>query len=766
LQDQKSPFAKGLVRHVWEKRRVASDAVAFVGRSDREHVEGAASRERVVRAAACMAARGSAMTVRGDTFPALLEENARIRGDKAAIREKDLGIWQSWTWRQVRDEVRALAAGFAAIGLKRGDKLAVIGDNRPQLYWSMVAAQALGAIPVPVYQDSGAKEMKYVLEHAEIRMAVVEDQEQVDKLLEIKAEVPRLEAIVYRDPRGMRHYAQPFLHGLEAVVARGRKFAAANAGFYDAETAKSKGADAAIMLYTSGTTGAPKGVVLSFDNLVKTGRMSVELEGLTENEETLAYLPMAWVGDNMFSLGQSYTAGFCINCPESGATVMQDLRDVGPTYFFAPPAIFERILTQVMIRIEDAGWLKRRLFHHFMAAARRESQSGALRAAPNIIGAWLTLSAAIVAAAAGILLLAGASATVLSPGRLVLAALVVGIVGVVGALGLSGRLSAALGELLVFGPLKNTLGFSRMRLVYTAGEAIGPDIFKFYRAIGVPMKQLYGQTEASVYVTVQPNDQVRFDTVGVACPGVELKLAGNGEVLYRSPGVFKEYYKNPEATAETKTADGWVHTGDAGFLDREGHLRIIDRAKDVGKLKNGTLFAPKYIENKLKFFPTIKEAVAFGIDRDCVTAMISIDLEAVGNWAEKRGFPYSSYQELASKPQVGELIRGAVEQVNRDLAQDTALAGSQIKRFVLLHKELDADDGELTRSRKVRRRFIAEKYAGIVEALFGGQNKVHVEAKVTYEDGRSGTITADLAIVEAATVAAGEARAPSERRAA
>ena len=642
------------------------------------------------------------------TFPDLLELNAERFADRPAIREKEFGIWQTYTWRQAREGVRAIAHGLAALGLARGDKLAIVGDNRPQLYWTMVAAQALGAVPVPVYQDSGAKEMTYVLDHAEARMAVVEDQEQVDKLIEIRDRLPRLETVVYRDRRGLRHYDQPWLHSLDSAIAKGRDLAARQPGFYDSERAKASGADTAIMLYTSGTTGNPKGVVLTFDNIVKTAAMSVALEGLDEHEETLAYLPMAWVGDNMFSLGQSYIAGFCINCPESSATVMQDLREIGPTYFFAPPRVFEGILTQVTIRMEDAGWIKRRLFKKYMAVAKRVG--GRLLAKQKV--------------------------------------------------GFADRLAYWLGELLVYGPLKNTLGMSRLKLCYTAGEAIGPDIFDFYRSLGIPMKQLYGQTEATVYVTVQPNDEVILDTVGKPCPGVELKIAENGEVLYRSPGVFKEYFKNPEATAETKTADGWVKTGDAGFIGKDGHLRIIDRAKDVGRLKNGAMFAPKYIENKLKFFPTIKEAVAFGADRDFVTAMISIDMNAVGAWAEKRGLAYSSFQELSAKPEVYALIKSNIEQVNRDLAEDRQLAGAQIRRFLLLHKDLDADDGEVTRTGKVRRRFVAEKYADIVEALYAGKSVVHVEAKVTFEDGRTGAIKADLRLEDAATVpAAGMAKA-------
>jgi long-chain acyl-CoA synthetase len=633
-----------------------------------------------------------------DTFPKLLDENAARFARRPAMREKQFGIWQGWTWSQARDEVRALAAGFAALGLKRGDKLAIIGDNRPRLYWSMVAAQAIGAIPLPIYQDAIAAEMQFVLDHGEARFAVVEDQEQVDKLIEIKARCPRLERILYDEARGLRHYDQPWLASLDDVQARGRERLARDAGFYDREVARGQGDDVAIILYTSGTTGQPKGVVLSFDNLIITSRNSIEYQRLEPDEEVVAYLPMAWIGDNIFSLAQSYVTGFCVNCPESSDTVLHDLREIGPTYFYAPPRIWENLLTTVMIRMEDAGWLKRRMFRYFMAHARRV---GARILDQRPVALW-------------------------------------------------DRVLYWLGSLLVYGPLKNTLGFSRVRQAYTAGEAIGPDIFAFFRSLGLNIKQLYGSTEASVLVTVQPDGNIQPDTVGTPVTGVELKIADSGEVLFRSPGVFREYYKNPEATAATKTPDGWVLTGDAGVLSADGQLKIVDRAKDVGRLTDGTIVAPKFLENKLKFFPYIKEAVAFGHGRDTVTAMISIDLEAVGSWAERRNLAYSSYQELAAKPEVYDLVQDCVERVNRDLAADAQLAGSQIGRFVLLHKELDADDGELTRTRKVRRGFIAEKYRAIVDALYSERDVVNVEAQVKFEDGRTGTIRARLAIRDAA----------------
>lgn len=633
------------------------------------------------------------------TFPRLLLQHAAQRPGAPAMREKEYGIWQTLAWADLARMVEHIACGLHHAGLSRGEHMVVIGANRPRLYATMLAAQSLGAIPVPLYQDAVAAECVFPINNAEVRFAMAEDQEQVDKLLEARAQCPQLGTIYYDDPRGLRKYEEPGLHSIDALMEAGGKIAQDNQGLFRAQVEKGQPDDVAAMFFTSGTTGQPKGVVHTHRTLLDRAQAGAEFDHLTEREEVLAYMPPAWVGQNIFSYAQWLACGFVVNCPESSATVMIDLKEIGPTYYFAPPRIFEGLLTSVMIRMEDAGAIKRRMFHAFMDVARRVGPA-------------------------------------LRDGKTV---------------GAFDRTMYALGNVLVYGPLRNNLGMSRVRVAYTAGEAIGPDLFAFYRAIGINLKQLYGSTETAVFVCMQPDNQVHSDTVGIPCRGVEIKLADTGEILVRSPGLLKEYYKNPQATAEVKDQDGWYHTGDAGFLDAHGHLKIIDRAKDVGRLASGAMFAPKYIENKLKFFPHIKEAVAVGDQRDMVCVMLNIDFDAVGNWAERRNLPYAGYTDLAQKPEVYALMKDCVEKVNADLAADDKLAGSQVHRFLVLHKELDADDGELTRTNKVRRGFIADKYAVLVDALYGGKPEQYIETQVKFEDGRTGMVSATLKIMDART---------------
>ena len=631
-----------------------------------------------------------------DTFPKLVRRNATSLGRKTAIREKDLGIWQAWSWKDYWEHTRLIALGLASLGFARGDKVAVVGDNRPELYWSVCAAQALGGIPVPLYQDSIERELAYIVDHAEARFAIVEDQEQVDKLLHLRAQCPKLEFIVYDDARGLRAYSEPNLMSLEELLERGKKFEQNHPNHVEDEIAKGCPDDTAIICYTSGTTGAPKGAMLSHRNLIVTSRNSAVAEGLGQDEEILSYLPMAWVGDHVFSYAQSILMGFAANCPESAATVLADLKEIGPTYFFAPPRIWESILTNVLLRLEDCAWPKRTLVHFFLNLAQSMERCR----------------------------LAGQPVPLLP------------------------RLLSPLGRVLVGAPLRDNLGMRRVRRAYTAGEAIGPEIFVFFRALGINVKQLYGMTEASVFVTIQRDGDVQLDSVGTAVPGVEIKVSETGEVLFKSPGVFQGYYKNAEATEQT-LRDGWLHSGDAGFLDASGHLKIIDRARDLSRLASGTIFPPKYIENKLKFSPFVKEAVCVGQGRPFVVALVNIDLAAVGNWAERRGIAYTSYTDLSQKPEVYGLIADEVTRVNASLREDEALRGATIRRFLILHKELDPDDEEITRTRKVRRGYIAQKYADLIEALYSDRSHVQVEARVTYEDGRTGTIRADVAIRDA-----------------
>ncbi|MBX9935057.1 AMP-dependent synthetase/ligase [Giesbergeria anulus] len=637
------------------------------------------------------------------TFPQLLLQHAAERPDAPALREKEYGIWQTHSWAALARLVEQVAAGLHQAGLGRGEHMVVIGANRPRLYATMLAVQSLGAIPVPLYQDAVAAECVYPLNNAEVRFAVVEDQEQVDKLLEIRDRCPAISHIYYDDPRGLRKYSEPGLAAFDTLIEAGSAFASKNPQWFRNEVSKTQPQDVAAMFFTSGTTGNPKGVVHTHNTLLDRATAGAEFDKLTSAEEVLAYLPLAWIGQNIFSYAQWLACGYVVNCPESASTVNIDLKEIGPTYYFAPPRVFEGLLTSVTIRMEDAGNLKRKMFESCMALARR----------------------------VGPALMNGESVSAID------------------------KLKYMVGDWLVYGPLRNNLGFSRVRVAYTAGEAIGPDLFTFYRSIGINLKQLYGSTETAVFVCLHPDDQARADTVGVPIRGVQIKVADNGEILVKSAGLLKEYYKNPAATAEVLTPDGWYHTSDAGFLDANGHLKIIDRVKDVGRLKggahDGAMFAPKYVENKLKFFPHIKEVVALGDGRDRVCVMINIDFDAMGNWAERRNLPYAGYTDLAQKPEVYEFIRECVEKTNADLASDVLLAGSQISRFLILHKELDADDGELTRTNKVRRGFIADKYSVLVDALYANRTEQFIETVVKFEDGRTGSVSATLKLSDAKT---------------
>ena len=633
-----------------------------------------------------------------DTFPKLLIRNAELFGARPSMRHKDLGIWQTWTWAEVNEIVRAYAVGLNRLGVRRGETVAIVGGNRPKLYWSVMAVQMLGAVPVPVYADAVAEELAFVLAHAEVRFAAVEDQEQIDKIMSVADRLPKLEQMVYDETRGLRDYDHARLRAMNDVIADGRKALAGDpmvGQWLDNEIAAGKGSDPSIILYTSGTTGQSKGVVITGERSINAAADTVAFDHLTENDVALAYLPLAWVGDHYLNYAQGMVSGFCTACPENPDTAMADLREIGPTFYFAPPRTLEVLLTRVMIRMEDAGFLKRKLFHDFIGVARKYGER-ILNKQP---------------------------------------------------VPFTGRLLYWLGEFFVYGPLKNVLGFSKVRVAYTAGEAIGPDLFAFYRSIGLNLKQLYGQTEAFLYVTAQPDGEIYPDTVGPAIPNVDIRIADNGEVLFKSPGMFSGYFKDDAKTAEAMTADGYVKTGDAGFFDEKtGHLKIIDRAKDVGKLNDGTLFPPKYIENKLKFFPNIREVVAYGDKHDFVAVMLNIDLTAVGSWAERNNVVYGSYQELANHPLVYDMIEKHVADVNRSLAADKVMAGAQIKRFLILHKELDADDGELTRTQKVRRGFIADRYGPLVSALYDGSKEADIATEVTFEDGRKGVIKARVKI--------------------
>jgi long-chain acyl-CoA synthetase len=623
------------------------------------------------------------------TLPKLLQRNAEQDPKGPGIREKTRGVWQTLTWTGYRDQMRDLALGLAAIGFNRGDKLSVVGDNRPQLYIAQLSAQVLGGISVPVYQDSIASELVFVLNHAETSIIIAEDQEQVDKALSLKDKLPKLRWIIYDDPRGLSFYDDPILRSYDSVLEEGRKFGAANPGFYDAELAKGGADDTAMIAYTSGTTGTPKGAMLSHRNMIATAEAFIEVNEVKVGDNWLSYLPMAWVGDAAFTLGMALVARLTANCPENPETVQRDLRELGPDAMLAPPRIWENMLTLMQIKGSDASPMKRRVFEYFRGLAERCELKR-------------------------------------SDGK---------------PLSLGDRVGLALGEIFVYGPVRDQLGLRKARWCYTGGAPLGPDTYRFFRSFGINLKQVYGATEASALIACQADAEANPNTVGRPIPRVEIKIDDRGEVLLKGSNVFKGYFKQDEATRDTVTSDGWLKTGDAGFFDKQGHLVIIDRAKDVGKLSDGSAFAPQFIENKLKFSPFIREAVAFGDQRPFVVAMIAVDMQTVGTWAEKQGLAYTSFMDLSSKPEVAAMIGEAIAKANATLPDV-----QQVKRYLLLNKELDADDAEMTRTRKVRRRFVAEKYASVIDAFYGGASSADVTMEITFEDGRKSTLSSTIAI--------------------
>lgn len=634
-----------------------------------------------------------------DTFPKLLMHHSGERGERPAIREKSRGIWRTVTWRELAEEAAAVAVAASARGLQRDAHVALLGDNRPRLYAAMCAAHMLGAVVMPLYQDAAADEIATSIASAKVTHVFAENQEQVDKLLEILPRCPTVQCIVYDKDRGMRHYAQRELVSYEALLQQGRQLSADKREFLQAEIARGSGQDSAFLFFTSGTTGPAKGVVLTHASLIDRARVAASMGELKDTDVAMAYLPPGWIGQNLFGYVQPMVVGYCICCPESSDTMLADMREMGPTYFLATPRVLETLAKQVSLRMEEAGGFNQRLYRTCMAVGRRV-------AVRTLAGEPLSIS---------------------------------------------DRLASLASDILMRGPLRDVLGMSKVRVAYTAGDAADPDLLMFFRALGINLKQLYGSTETGFFVALQRDGAVKPDTVGLPVDGVELKMTPQREILVRSPGLFREYHGDAARTAQARNADGWFHTGDAGSLGPDGQLRIVDRMAYVGALKDGTQFAPRLLESKLKFLPYVREAVAFGDGRDMVCALIDIEMAATSRWADRQNISYTGHADLASRDEVYALIADCIATVNAQLVSDPALAPLQIRRFVILDKELSADDGVLTRTGKLRREVIAERYRALVDAMYDGRTVIRVESG-------SGEEATDMKIRDAKVVASAQTR--------
>jgi long-chain acyl-CoA synthetase len=622
-----------------------------------------------------------------DTFPKLLLQNAERLGERAALREKEFGIWRETSWARYGERVRDFSLGMVALGLERGGKVAIVGDNRPEWIISELAAQSAGAASVGIYQDSTLTEVAYVIDHCDAKFVIAEDQEQVDKILGMIEQLPKVTHVVYADPRGLRRYKHEKLVSFEEVEKRGRELHASDPQRFGRNVAQGKGSDLAMICYTSGTTGAPKGAMLTFDNLLSMAMSLHSVDPRRQSDEFVSFLPLAWIGEQMMSVATALAVGFTINFPEEPETALHDIREIGPNVMFAPPRIWEGLNSTVQVKIMDTTPLKRFLFERLMPVGYKVAD---LRLAKGGVPAlWRALY--------------------------------------------------FVAHWLLFRPLKDRLGLSNLRSATTGGAALGPDVFRFFHAMGVRLKQIYGQTEISGISCIHRDDRIRFHTVGEPIPGTDVRISERGEILSRSPAVFLGYYKNDDATRSTLT-DGWLHSGDAGYLE-EGQLVVIDRLKDVLRLADGTQFSPQFIENRLKFSPYIKEAVVIGQDKPYLAALVCIDQGIVGKWAEREKISYTTYTDLSAKPRVYDLLQKEIDKVNQTLP-----AAAKIRKFVLLYKELDADDEELTRTRKVRRSFVEERYKGIIGALYGDEEKIAVDTTIRYQDGRTARIQANLAV--------------------